>query len=135
MAVFPDAEPLPERGDRGDRGDRGIRAALIFALVAERLSTYYEHGQWLTDAQGATLASEWLARKKGTLPLSERRQLSALSDQLARQIAGSISREAGLYTAHEMMEALDPNYHSDLGQSLMVECERMLDSVTDGDAD
>lgn len=108
--------------------DRGTRVALIFALVAERLSAYYEHGQWLTDAQGATLAADWLSRSKRSLPLSDRKQLSALSDQLARQIAGSLSREAGLYTAHEMMESLDPNYHSELAQSLMVECERILDS-------
>ena len=51
-----------------------------------------------------------------------------MSDQLARQIGESLSREAGLYTAHEMMESLDPNYHSDLGGSLMIECERVLDS-------
>jgi hypothetical protein len=47
---------------------------------------------------------------------------------LARQIAGTLSREAGLYTAHEMMESLDPNYQSDIARSLMLECERMLDS-------
>lgn len=27
--------------------DRGMRVALIFALAAERLTTYYEHQQWL----------------------------------------------------------------------------------------
>ena len=107
--------------------DRGARVALIFALVAERLSTYYEHGQWLTEAQGASLAADWLARSKRNLPIAERKNLSALSDQLARRIAESLSREAGLYTAHEMMESLDPNYHSELGGSLMVECERALD--------
>ena len=108
--------------------DRGTHAALIFALVAERLSTYYEHRQWLTEAQGASLAADWLTRSKRSLPTDQRRHLSALSDQLARQIAGSLSWEAGLYTAHEMMEALDPNYHSELGLSLMAECERMIDS-------
>ena len=46
----------------------------------------------------------------------------------ARQIATTLSREAGLYTAHEMMESLDPNYHSELAETLMVECERLLDS-------
>ena len=30
---------------------------MVFALVAERLSAFYEHGQWLTDAQAATLAA------------------------------------------------------------------------------
>jgi len=110
---------------------RGIAVALIFALAAQRLSDFYEHGQWLSDAQGATLAADWLARRKESLPLAERRQLSALSDQLARQIAGSLSREAGLYTAHEMTEALDPNYHSELAEAMLVECERLLDTAGD----
>jgi hypothetical protein len=109
--------------------DRGTRVALIFALAAERLSTYYEHGQWLTDAQGATLAADWLARSRRTLPVAERRQLSALSDGLARQMATTLSREAGLFAAHEMMEALDPNYHSELAQSLLEECARLLDEA------
>ena len=112
--------------------ERGTRVALIFALVAERLSAYYEHGQWLSEGQGASLASEWLARTKRNLPLGERKHLSALSDQLARQIGGTLSREAGLYTAHEMMESLDPNHQSDLGLSLMTECERLLNSSTEG---
>ena len=110
---------------------RGIAVALIFALAAQRLSDFYEHGQWLSDAQGATLAADWLARRKESLPLAERRQLSALSDQLARQIAGSLSREAGLYAAHEMTEALDPNYHSELAEAMLVECERLLDTAGD----
>lgn len=117
MRVRDDTPPTP----------RGIRVALIFALAAERLSAYYEHGQWLTEAQGATLAADWLARSKNPLPLNERRQLSALSDQFARQIAGQLSREAGLYTAHEMTEALDPNYHSELAQTMLAECEKLLD--------
>lgn len=107
--------------------DRGTRIALIFALAAERLTVFYEHQQWLTEAQGSSLAADWLGRSKRALPLAERRQLSALSDQLARQIAASLSREAGLYTAHEMMESLDPNYYSEVAQSLMKECERLLD--------
>ncbi len=115
------ASPLPA-------SDRGTSVALIFALTAERLSAYYEHGQWLTEAQGATLSADWLSRSKRRLPINERRHLSALSDQLARQIAATLSREAGLYTAHEMMEALDPNHHSELAESLMAECERLLDN-------
>lgn len=91
---------------------RGTHVALIFALVAERLTAYYEHGQWLTESQGASLAADWLSRGKRNLPLKERKRLSALSDHLAREIAGPLSREAGLYTAHEMMESLDSNYHS-----------------------
>jgi hypothetical protein len=108
--------------------DRGTRIALIFALAAERLTVFYEHHQWLTEAQGASLAADWLSRSKRALPLAERRHLSDLSDQLARQIAATLSREAGLYTSHEMMESLDPNYHSELAQSLMKECERLFDN-------
>jgi hypothetical protein len=122
MRVRDDTPPTP----------RGIRVALIFALAAERLSAYYEHGQWLTEAQGATLAADWLARSKNSLPLGERRQLSALSNQFARQIAGQLSREAGLYTAHEMTEALDPNYHSELAQTMLAECEKLLDEGATG---
>jgi hypothetical protein len=117
-----------QKASHSSMTDRGIRVALSFALVAERLSTYYEHGQWMTEAQGAGLSADWLSRSRRSLPIADRRQLSALSDQLARQIAESLSREAGLYTVHEMMESLDPNYPSEIGRSLMVECERMLDS-------
>lgn len=110
----------------------GLRVALLFALAAQRLSDFYEYGQWLSEAQGATLAADWLARSKNNLPLAERRQISDLSDQFARQIAASLSREAGLYTAHEMMEALDPNYHSELAQTMLTECERLLSRTTAG---
>jgi hypothetical protein len=108
--------------------DRGTYIALIFALVAERLSTYYEHHHWLTKAQGASLSADWLARNKRSLTIAKRMELSELSDQLATQIAGTLSRETGLYTVHEMMESLDPNYQSDIAQSLMVECERVFDN-------
>lgn len=109
--------------------DRGIRIALIFALAAERLTVFYEHDQWLKEGQGASLAADWLARSKRQLPLAERRQLSGLSEQLARQIVDTLSREAGLHTAHEMMEALDATHPSEIGRALMVECERLLDSA------
>ncbi len=108
--------------------DRGVRVALIFALAAERLSLYYEHDQWITEAQGATLAADWLARSNRNLPLAERRTLSALSDTLACQVKASVSREVGLHITHDMMEALDPNHQSELAESLMTECERLLDS-------
>lgn len=110
--------------------ERGLRIALMFALVAERLSLYYEHGQWLTPAQGASLANEWLTRSKRTLPLEERKLLSTLSDDFARQTAATLSRQAGLFTAHEMMESLDPNYHSELGEAMMLQCEQALDAQT-----
>ena len=106
--------------------DFDTRQSLLFALVAERLSAYYEHAQWMTEAQGATLAGLWLSRSKMQLGQAERRQLSDLSDRMARQIAGTLSREAGLYTAHEMMEALDPNYRSDTVFDLLDECGRVL---------
>jgi len=109
--------------------ERGLRVALIFALAAERLSVYYAHGQWLKEAQGASLAADWLARSQRCLPLAERRQLSALSEQLARQIADTLSRQAGLHTAQEMLEALDANYETEMGRALMVECERLLDGA------
>jgi len=107
--------------------DRGARVALIFALVAERLSIHYEHQQWLSEAQGASLAAEWLARSGRSLPLADRKLLSALSDEMARETAATLSRAAGLHTVHEMMEALDPNHDSDIGRALMVECEALLD--------
>lgn len=109
--------------------DRGNCIALIYALVAERLSVHYEHGQWITHAQGATLAADWLARSKRSLPLATRKHLSDLSDQLARQIAATTSRDAGLYIAHEMQESLDPRHESEIGQSIMAECERIFDNA------
>jgi hypothetical protein len=120
-------DKTPESNLHSSTTERGTYVALIFALVAERLSVFYEHQQWLTEAQGASISADWLAKSKRVMPLDKRRHLSSLSDQLAREIAATLSREAGLYTAHEMSESLDPNYHSDIAQSLMLECERMLD--------
>ena len=34
-----------------------------------------------------------------------------------------------MYAAHEMMEALDPNYHSELAQTMLAECEYLLDTA------
>ena len=106
--------------------ERETDSALLFALVAERLSAYYEHHAWLTLAQGATLAADWLARSRRQLSHGPRKHLSELSDRLARQIAGSVSREAGLHISHEMMEALDERYLSEIGQSMREECDRLL---------
>lgn len=108
---------------------RGLRIALIFALAAHSLSQYYEVGHWLSEAQAGALAADWLSRQKLSLPLTERRQLAGLAGELTRQIATTLSREAGLYTAHEMMEALDPNYHSELAETMLAECERLLDQA------
>ena len=106
---------------------RGLRFALIFALAAHRLHAHYEYGKWLTDAQAAQLAADWLTRQKLTLTQDERRHLARLADTLARQISQTLSREAGLFTAHEMMESLDPNHHSEIAEAMMKECERLLD--------
>ncbi len=107
---------------------RGLRIALIFALAAHRLQAHYEYGKWLTDAQSAQLAADWLTRQNLNLPQAERHALAGLADTLARQIAESLSREAGLFTAHEMMESLDPNHHSEIAETLMLECERLYDT-------
>ncbi len=108
---------------------RGLRIALIFALVTERLRGHYEYGQWLTEAQGARLAADWLARSGRGLPQAERHALSAMSDQVSRRIASDLSREAGLYLQHELSEALDPAYHSEAAQAVMAECERVFDAA------
>ena len=106
--------------------DLDTRKALLFALAAERLSAFYEHDQWMTLAQGASLASMWLSRSKLQLPLHERRLLSELSDDFARHLASTLSHQAGQYTAHEMMESLDPRYRSPVAFDLLDECERLL---------
>ncbi|QTQ34527.1 hypothetical protein [Aromatoleum petrolei] len=82
-----------------------------------------------TEAQGASLVADWLGRSGRSLPRVDRRHLSTLSDEFARQLAGALSREAGLHTAHEMMEALDSNYGSELARALMAECAKLLDCV------
>ena len=102
------------------------QSALIFALTAERLSTFYEHHTWLSIAQGARLAAEWLARSKLQLSAQQRKHLSRLSDQLARNVADTVSREAGLHVAYEMTEALDERYVSEIGDSIREECRRLL---------
>lgn len=107
---------------------RGLRIALIFALAAHRLHAHYEYGKWLTDAQAVQLAADWLMRKRLSLTVDERRHLASLADTLALQISQTLSREAGLFTAHEMMESLDPNHHSEIAGMLMLECERLFDA-------
>jgi hypothetical protein len=106
--------------------EKDPHGALIFALAAERLSVYYEHHAWLTIAQGATLAADWLARSKSKLSSPQRKHLSELSDQLARQIADSVSREAGLKISYEMTEALDQRHASDIADSIRAECRQLL---------
>jgi hypothetical protein len=106
--------------------DLDARKALLFALTAERLSKYYEHNQWITVSQGVSLAADWLSRSKLQVSQQERRTLSELSDGFARHLAATLSHQAGQYTAHEMMEALDPRYKSETALKLLDECERLL---------
>lgn len=113
-------------GTSGSDTEFGARAASIYALVAHRLDTFYEHGHWMTPAQGATLCGEWAMRNRRNFPLQERRRMSELSDDIASQIRDSLSREAGLFTAHELMESLDPRHASEIGASIMEECVRVL---------
>ena len=47
-------------------------------------------------------------------------------DDIDHPVAASLSREAGLYTAHEMMEGLDPRYQSSLVIEMLEECARLL---------
>jgi hypothetical protein len=116
-----------DNGAKSPMSDAQRHSALLFALTAERLTTYYEHATWLTIAQGATLAADWLSRSKSALSLAQRKHLSELSDRLARQIANSVSREAGLHIAYEMTEALDQRHASELGETMRAECDRLLD--------
>lgn len=106
--------------------DLSQRKGLLFALTAERLSVYYEHDAWLTVAQGASLAADWLHRSKLPMSLKERRAISDLSDSFARELANTLSPQAGLFTAHEMMEGLDHRYQSSVTTDLLEECERLL---------
>ncbi|MFA6903948.1 MAG: hypothetical protein WC236_12800 [Gallionellaceae bacterium] len=119
---MPHHEPTPS-----DTSERGASIALIFALLAERLRFHYEHDKWLNQAQCASLAADWLSRSKCKLPLQTRKDLADMSEQLAKQISDSASREAGLYISHELQEALDPRYYSELGETMMQECEKLFD--------
>jgi len=117
-----------------DVPDIGKSAAVIFALVAHRLSTYYEHGHWLTQAQAATLCNDWLLRSKLSMSLKARKCLADLSHQVGSQIRDSLSREAGLFVTHELMESLDPRYVSETSPAIMDECVRVFkDALAAGD--
>jgi hypothetical protein len=120
--------PKPMNPPEAPLSQEESNVGLLFALTAERLAAFYEHHTWLTLSQGATLAADWLARSKSHLSMPQRKHLSELSDQLARQIAGSVSREAGLHISYEMTEALDQRYVSDTGDSMREECRQMLES-------
>jgi hypothetical protein len=105
----------------------GPRVAAIYALVAHRLAAFYDHGHWITEAQALALCADWLQRAQHVLPLAERRVLALVSEDVTAQIRDTLSREAGLWAAHELMESLDPRYESEFGASIMAECVRRLD--------
>jgi hypothetical protein len=52
--------------------------------------------------------------------------MSELSDDFARRLAATLSHQAGQFTAHEMMEALDPRYESQVASDMLDECGRLL---------
>ena len=70
-------------------------------------------------------------RRKESLPGSQRRRLSEISAEVAGEIASSLSREAGLYAAHELMESLDPRYDSPFGRAVMAQCAAAVGDSTD----
>lgn len=104
----------------------GTSVAVIYALVAHRLTAFYDEGYRFTEAQAAAMCAEWLARSGKTMPLAQRKQLANLSEQVSAHITNALSREAGLFTAHELMESLDPRHVSEVGASIMEECVRVL---------
>lgn len=112
--------------DNSEAPDIGKCAGVIFALVAHRLSNYYEYGHWMTQAQAATLCNDWLLRARLGMSLKARKCLADLSDQVAGQIRDTLSREAGLFITHELMESLDPRYISETTPAIMDECVRVL---------
>jgi hypothetical protein len=102
------------------------RTRLLFALTAERLSAHYEYNAWMTDAQAVQLTSLWLTRTRVALTVREKHQFAELSDAFARELAGSVSREAGLFISHELMQALDPDYQSAIAIDVMNDCDARL---------
>ena len=120
---------LPRHGPGPVSASEGVRAALLFALVSDRLNAYYDTGRWPGEREGTQRAADWADRAGSAIPGRELRCLVAESDRLARDIEGALSREAGLCTAHEMNESLDPNYRSEIGQSLMDECRRRIAAI------
>ena len=100
----------------------GLKVALCFALIAERLTVFYDQNHHLTEKEGAYLLDSWLHRGTQRLSFEERKTLSKISNTLATEIIGSVSREAGLYISHELNEALDPNYVSEIAENILSEC-------------
>lgn len=102
------------------------RTRLLFALTAERLSAYYEYAAWMSDSQAVQLTNLWLSRTRIALTLAEKRQFAEMSDAFARELSESVSREAGLFISHELMQALDPDYQSAIAIDVMNDCDARL---------
>lgn len=107
----------------------GLSGALLFALVAERLAQFYDHGQWPNDGRMRQQALDWLQRAKVKIDSPWLRELVSTSGDMASEISASLSREAGLQTAHEMAESLDPNHPSPIGQMMMAQCVAWIDTM------
>ncbi|SDV49099.1 hypothetical protein [Chitinasiproducens palmae] len=102
------------------------RKALLFALTTERLNGYYDRDELASDARARDVAAAWLSRRELRASQGLLKALAAMSDTFARELIASLSREAGLYVAHEMREALDPAYQSGVSIDMLAECERRL---------
>lgn len=120
---------MPVQPPSSPPSPHGLAVALIFAGAAQQVNAWYEHGVWLTAGQQVRAMGDWMQRRGATLPETRRLQLAELADTLAHRLVDSLSREAGLYAAHEMMEALNPRHDSDFARQLMQECERLLDAA------
>ena len=121
--------PNPERLISRYAEQPGLSGGLLFALVAERLAQFYEHGQWATDGRMRQQALDWLQRSKVRIDSPWLRELVAASGDMAREVAASLSREAGLQTAHDMAESLDPNHPSPIGQMMMEQCIAWVETI------
>lgn len=114
--------PNPERLISRYAEQPGLSGALLFALLAERLGQFYDHGQLPGDGRMRQQALDWLHRAQVKIDSPWLRELVAASGDMAREIANSLSREAGLQTTHEMAEGLNPNYQSPVAQLMMDQC-------------
>jgi hypothetical protein len=103
-----------------------IDSLLLFALTAERLNGWHTRGLWVSDARAGEVANVWLARQNLSLPVSVKKRLLVLSDEFSRYLEKTLSHEAALHIAHEMMEALDRRYQSATAIRMLEECDRLL---------
>ena len=78
----------------------------MFALAAQRLSIWFEHGQWPTEGRAPRLPpTGWPA--PGVNVVSAEAVTFGTSATVACMVALLRGRAVAV---HEMMEALDPNY-------------------------